>query len=88
MSSIAAVKQVQKLFIANLPWTIGNRELKLYFSKFGHVSSATVVYDKNSGVSRGYGFVAFSTRDGYSKATNKNVHSVEGRALNVQPASS
>lgn len=79
--------QVQKLFVANLPWTVGNKELKLYFSKYGHVSSASIVYDKNCGMSRGFGFVSYSNQSGFNAAVNQSVHALEGRALTVQPAS-
>lgn len=82
---MGAVRQIQKLFVGNLPWTIGNKELKLYFSKFGHVQQSTVVFDRKLGMSKGYGFVTFSTRDGYESAANKP-HHLEGRSLNVQQA--
>lgn len=81
-----AVRGIQKLFIGNLPWTIGNKELQLYFSKFGHIQQSTVVFDRKLGISKGYGFVTFSTRDGFSSASSKQVHHLEGRKLNVQPA--
>lgn len=88
-NGVANARQtIQKLFVANVPWTVGNRELKLYFSKFGHVASASVVYDKQCGMSRGFGFVQYSNRQGYNAAVNQTVHSLEGRALSVQTASS
>lgn len=79
---------IQKLFVANVPWTVGNRELKLYFSKFGHVANVSIVFDKQVGMSRGFGFVQFSNRSGYNAAVNQTVHALEGRAMIVQPASS
>ncbi|XP_067635653.1 SRA stem-loop-interacting RNA-binding protein, mitochondrial [Eurosta solidaginis] len=81
-------RQSYKLFIANLPWTIGQKELLSYFSSFGHVANASVVFDKSIGFSKGYGFVTFSGRDGFMGASNKNRHFIEGRVLNVQPANS
>lgn len=87
MSMPRIAKHIQKLFVGNLSWTISNRELKQYFSKYGHVSSASVVFDKNSGISRGYGFVTFSSRNGYESASNTKHHSLEGRVLNIQMAS-
>jgi RNA recognition motif-containing protein len=82
-----SAKAVQKLFVGNLPWTIGHKELKLYFSKFGHLNSANVIFDRQTGISRGYGFIVFSTKDGYLNATNKQYHNLEGRVISVQPAS-
>ncbi|XP_037944936.1 28 kDa ribonucleoprotein, chloroplastic-like [Teleopsis dalmanni] len=81
-----ATRNIYKLFVGNLPWTIGNKELQLYFSKFGHVSSAQVVFDKQQGLSKSYGFVTFSTRDGFNSASNQNTHTLEGRVLNIQAA--
>lgn len=81
-----SARAIHKLFVGNLPWTIGSRELKAYFSEFGHVVSATVVFDRNTGLSRGYGFVLFGTRGGYDSATNKQTHTLEGNVLSVQPA--
>lgn len=83
---MSAIRGIQKLFIGNLPWTIGNKELKLYFSKFGHIQQSTVVFDRKLGVSKGYGFITFSTREGYNSAANKQAHHLEGKNLNVQPA--
>uniref|UniRef100_A0A905AWJ0 RRM domain-containing protein n=1 Tax=Glossina morsitans morsitans TaxID=37546 RepID=A0A905AWJ0_GLOMM len=81
------VRRTYKLFVGNLPWTIGQKELELYFSKFGHVSSAAIVYDNQQGISKGYGFVTFSSGDGYNSACNQNLHHLEGRVLSVKEAS-
>ncbi|XP_037923104.1 SRA stem-loop-interacting RNA-binding protein, mitochondrial [Hermetia illucens] len=83
-----AVRSIQKLFVGNLPWTVGQKELKLYFSKFGHIQTASVIFDKATGMSRGYAFVTFSTRDGFNSASNKTNHVLDGRVLNVQVATS
>lgn len=80
-------KQIQKMFVGNLPWTIGNNELKMYFSKYGHISSANVIFDKNNGMSKGYGFVTFSTHEGLNMAQKPN-HILEGRVLKIESASS
>ncbi|XP_067005343.2 SRA stem-loop-interacting RNA-binding protein, mitochondrial-like [Anabrus simplex] len=82
-----AARAIHKLFVGNLPWTVGHRELKTYFSEFGHVVTASVVFDRNTGISRGYGFVIFSIQGGYENATNRQNHSLEGNTLSIQPAS-
>lgn len=81
-------RTIQKLFVGNLPWTIGNNELKLYFSKFGHVSNVHIIFDKTNGISKGYGFVTFSTREGYNAVFNKQNHLLEGKILTIETASS
>lgn len=83
-AATVAVRHSYKLFIGNLPWTVGSRELQLYFSKFGNVSAASVIFDKNKGFSRGYGFVTFGTRDAYNSASNHSNHFLDGRVLRVQ----
>lgn len=86
MSTFA--RNTYKLFVGNLPWTIGQKELEMYFSKYGHVESAAIVYNKQQGLSRGFGFVSFSTNDAYNRACNQNIHFLEGRVLTVKKANS
>lgn len=81
-----ATRVLHKLFVGNLPWTIGHRELRSYFSEFGSVSSAIVIFDKNSGFSRGYGFVQFADKSGFDNVTNKQSHMLEGSRLVVKSA--
>ncbi|KAG5888226.1 hypothetical protein JTB14_035575 [Gonioctena quinquepunctata] len=63
-----------KLYVRNLPWTVGHNELKNYVSKFGHVSQATVIFDKKTGLSENYGFITFSNGEGLENATNAQFH--------------
>lgn len=84
----SAVRVLQKIFVGNLPWTVSSKELQMYFSKFGPVTSSNVVLDKNIGMSKGFGFIVFGTREGYNSAINKQIHFLEGRCLTVQPATS
>lgn len=83
-----ATRAASKLFVGNLPWTVGTRELRQYFSEFGHVASANVIFDKNTGFSRGYGFVVFSTTDGIQAAKARTDHALEGNLLNLRISSS
>jgi RNA recognition motif-containing protein len=46
-----------KLYVGNLPWALSDNELKETFTPHGNVISAKVVTDKESGRSRGFGFV-------------------------------
>lgn len=83
---MSVVKGIQRLFVGNLPWTVGNKEFMLYFSQFGPIQQATVVFDRQTGFSKGYGFITYGTRDGYNSAANKQVHQLDGRVLTVQPS--
>lgn len=82
----SAARTLYKLFVGNLPWTVSTQELKLYFSKYGHINNAIVVFDKNTGLSRSYGFVTYSNQNGFETATNVQNHKLEGNLLKVQPA--
>ena len=66
-----SVRQFYRVFVGNLPWTIGNNELRAFASSFGAVQQAVVVFDKSTGLSKGYGFVTFSTREAYNAATRR-----------------
>lgn len=46
-----------KLYVGNLPYTVGDSDLQQTFSHFGAVSSAKVMMDRESGRSKGFGFV-------------------------------
>lgn len=76
----------QKLFIGNLPWSVGHQELRLYFREFGRVISANVVFDKKTGCSKGYGFVIFSNKAVLTSLESKSRLHLEGHNLNIQPA--
>ncbi|KAJ9170038.1 hypothetical protein P3X46_018174 [Hevea brasiliensis] len=52
-----------KLFVAGLSWSVDEKSLKDAFSSFGDVTEVRIMYDKDSGRSRGFGFVNFSKED-------------------------
>ncbi|XWS36756.1 hypothetical protein CRYUN_Cryun20dG0113100 [Craigia yunnanensis] len=52
-----------KLFVAGLSWSVDEKSLKDAFSSYGHVSEVRIMYDKDTGRSRGFGFVQFSKED-------------------------
>lgn len=85
-TTVRIVQNSQKFFVRNLPWTVGSRQLKEYFSAFGHVNSASVVFDKNTGMSRGYGFVNFSTKEAHEAMSKQKIHSLEGRIIGIEQA--
>jgi len=49
--------QVTKLYVGNLPFATTDQELGDFFAEYGPVSSATVIMDKRTGRSKGFGFV-------------------------------
>ncbi|KAL1462471.1 hypothetical protein WDU94_014303 [Cyamophila willieti] len=83
-----SIRQINKLFVGNLPWSVSHNELKKYFSEFGQIAQAIVMFDKNTGMSRGYGFVTFLNKEATDKVFNIESHILEGGRLNVQPSDS
>jgi RNA recognition motif-containing protein len=76
-----------KLFVGGLPWATTSEELKTLFSQYGTVDTASVVTDKMTGRSRGFGFVQFGSDDESNAAINAlNGTEFQGRKLLVQEA--
>lgn len=50
-----------RVYVGNLPWDIDNGRLEQIFSEHGKVVSARIVYDRETGRSRGFGFVTFNS---------------------------
>jgi RNA recognition motif-containing protein len=76
-----------KLYVGNLSYSVGDSELQELFSTFGTVSSAKVITDRDTGRSKGFGFVEMGTNEEASAAiTALNGKEVDGRALTVNEA--
>ena len=77
----------KKLYVGNLPYNVDDAQLSEIFSAAGSVDSATVISDKFSGRSKGFGFVEFSNDDEAQAAIDKfNGSDVDGRAIVVNEA--
>ncbi len=75
------------IYVSNLSFNTGDAELNELFASFGAVTSAKVIKDKESGRSRGFGFVEMSSDDeGNSAISGLNNKEVEGRAMSVSVA--
>jgi RNA recognition motif-containing protein len=77
----------KKLFIGNLPFSADDAALNHIFSQAGVVESAKVIFDRDSGRSKGFGFVEMATDAEAADAIAKfNGADYEGRAMNVAEA--
>lgn len=79
-----ATKNIHRLFVGNLPWTVSHQQLKNYFREFGRVINANVIFDKSTGMSKGYGFVTINSLKAIEKIENEQKHLLEGNYLNIQ----
>ncbi|PIG88073.1 hypothetical protein AARAC_001622 [Aspergillus arachidicola] len=59
-----------KLFVANLSWSTRTEDLRQAFSEFGTVTDAIVLQDRDTGRSRGFGFVTFESAEQADDALN------------------
>lgn len=77
----------RKLYVGNLPYTIGENELQELFSRVGGVESVSVMRDQATGRARGFGFVEMNTEEGAQKAINElHEYQLGGRNLTVNEA--
>jgi RNA recognition motif-containing protein len=72
------------MYVSNLSFNVQDEDLKEFFTEYGEVSSAKVITDRETGRSRGFGFVEMSDDTAAQKAmTELNGGMVEGRAISV-----
>ena len=77
----------RKIYVGNLPWSTTSADLEAMFSEHGAVSSAEVISDRETGRSRGFGFVEMESDEGMQAAVNAlNGHEMNGRPLTVNEA--
>ncbi len=78
---------MNKVFVGSLSWNTGNQELRDFFSQVGEVEDARVITDRETGRSRGFGFVTFTNSDDANAAVQKldNVE-LDGRTIKVNIA--
>src|SRR5262249_59040109 len=74
-----------KLFVGSLAYSTSSERLRETFARFGTVESASVVTDRDTGRSRGFGFVEMSTMDEAKNAVGGlNGSELDGRRINVE----
>src|SRR5919199_624687 len=76
-----------KLFVGGLSFSTSSEGLRGAFARFGEVMSAAVMTDRETGRSRGFGFVEMATTEESEKAiSNLNGHTLDGRMIRVDKA--
>jgi RNA recognition motif-containing protein len=76
-----------KIYVGNLPFSIEEGKLKELFSSFGEIEEATLIKDRFSGRSKGFGFVTFKDDESAKKAISEmDDKEIEGRKLRVNEA--
>ncbi|XP_058086090.1 uncharacterized protein LOC131233409 isoform X2 [Magnolia sinica] len=76
-----------KIFVGGLAWETQRDTMKRYFEQFGEIQEAVVITDKNTGRSKGYGFVTFKDPDSAMRACQDPSPVIDGRRANCNLAS-
>lgn len=77
----------KKLYVGNLPFSATDEVLAQTFSAYGEVESAKIITDRDSGRSKGFGFVEMASEDAAQEAISKlNSSSLDGRTITVNEA--
>jgi len=76
----------RKIFVGGLDPTVSNDDLKYFFSKYGDVREAVVLYDNNRGASRCFGFVTFDSKETVDRLVKDNNYLLKGKQIDVKQA--
>ncbi len=74
------------IYVGNIPTSMDDNELREMFSKYGHVNSAKVIFDRETGRARGFGFVEMSENIGSKAIDELNGQEFLGKFLVVNEA--
>jgi len=77
---------VKKLYVGNLSWSSTDADLRDLFSTYGDVASASVITDRETGRSRGFGFVELDDADATKAMSELDGRDFGGRTLRVNEA--
>ena len=72
------------VYIANLPWDATDDDVRDLFSRYGHVQQATVIFDKRTGRSKGFGFVDMPKEAAATAIDQLHGSMLDGRDLTVR----
>ena len=75
-----------KLFVGGLSWNTNNAGLEAAFSPFGEITEAKIIMDRETGRSRGFGFVTFASEADAKKALTLDGTELDGRSIKVNVA--
>jgi cold-inducible RNA-binding protein len=75
-----------RLYVGNLPYSINDDTLRSLFEPYGQVESARVISDRDTGASKGFGFVEMANADAQKAMEALNGRDMNGRALRIDEA--
>ena len=76
-----------RIYVGNLPYSMRNNDLEELFSSYGEIVSAVVIMERDTGRSKGFGFVEMASKESGEAAINElNNKEINGRNLRVNEA--
>jgi len=79
--------EARKIFIRGLPWEYTKVELVAEFQQYGEIQEAVICTDKQTGQSKGYGFITYATDVGASRCLEQPTKAIGGRTVHMNLAS-
>jgi len=76
----------RKMFVGGLDWGTTDQSLSDYFQYYGQIESANVIVDRETGRSKGFGFVVFANQADMDTALEQQTHNVDGRDVTPRKA--
>lgn len=77
---------MKKIYVGNLPWSASEADVRDFFAAFGEVHSVAVITDRETGRSRGFGFVEMDDENAERAINEANGRDMGGRPLRVNEA--
>jgi len=77
---------VKKIYVGNLSWNSTEADIREFFEQFGTVHSVAIITDRDTGRSRGFGFVEMDDANAQTAIEKLNGRSLGGRSLTVNEA--
>lgn len=75
-----------KIYVGNLPFRITKEELEQHFTQYGNVTETIIITDRETGRSRGFGFISFENEDAMNAAIQGDGAELDGRPLKINQA--
>lgn len=75
-----------KIFVGSLPWSVTSEALREMFAQYGEITDAVVISDRETGRSKGFGFVTFGNPESAKASLEMDGKEVEGRTIVVNMA--
>ncbi len=77
---------MNKIYVGNLPYNVSEQDLESAFEQFGDIEEIIIIKDRNTGRSKGFGFVTFGDQATAEKALEMNGKDFHGRSITVNMA--